>query len=84
MLKRYALGAFALATAVLSTAQSFTNASALLSNTASGAACVGVSDMDGDGLDDIIQLDDSKHVYVLYQNPDHTFVTLDYVVLFVL
>jgi hypothetical protein len=78
MLKRYALGAFALATAVLSTAQSFTNASAILSHNASGAACVGVSDMDSDGLDDIIQLDDSKHVYVLYQNPDHSFVTFDY------
>ena len=34
--------------------------------------------MDGDGLDDIIQLDMSTHVYVLYQNPDHTFVTFDY------
>ncbi len=78
MLKRYALGALTLATAVLSTAQTFTNASALLSHTASGAACVGVTDMDGDGLDDIIQLDMSTHVYVLYQNPDHTFVTYDY------
>jgi hypothetical protein len=56
----------------------FTNASANLSNTASSGSCIGVADMDGDGLDDIIQLDMSKHVYVLYQNPDHTFVTVDY------
>ena len=56
----------------------FTNQSGLLSNSASSGVCVGVTDMDGDGLDDIVQLDMSKHVYVLYQNPDHTFVTYDY------
>jgi hypothetical protein len=78
MLKRYALGIFSLAITLGAQAQVFTNASAVLSNNSSGAACVGVSDMDGDGLDDIIQLDDSKHVYVLYQNPDHSFVTFDY------
>ncbi len=56
----------------------FTNASAVLSNDGHAGACVGVADMDGDGLDDIIQLDMSRHVYVLYQNADHTFVTYDY------
>lgn len=56
----------------------FTNASALLSHEGHAGACVGVTDMDGDGLDDIVQLDFSKHVYVLYQNADHTFVTFDY------
>ncbi|MBP7408497.1 MAG: VCBS repeat-containing protein [Flavobacteriales bacterium] len=56
----------------------FTNASAVLSNEGHAGACVGVADMDGDGLDDIIQLDMSRHVYVLYQNADHTFVTYDY------
>ncbi|MEO8066515.1 MAG: FG-GAP-like repeat-containing protein [Flavobacteriales bacterium] len=56
----------------------FTNASASLSHEASSGACMSVCDMDGDGLDDIVQLDMSRHVYVLYQNPDHTFVTFDY------
>lgn len=56
----------------------FTDASANLSNVASGAACVAVADMDGDGRDDIIQLDMSNHVFILYQNADHSFVTYDY------
>lgn len=56
----------------------FTNQSSLLSHSASSGVCIGVTDMDGDGLDDIVQLDMSTHVYVLYQNPDHTFVTYDY------
>jgi len=56
----------------------FTDASSTLSHESSGAACVAVADMDGDGLDDIIQLDMSEHVYILYQNADHSFVTFDY------
>ena len=56
----------------------FTNASANLSHAGHAGACVAVVDMDGDGLDDIVQLDMSQHVYVLYQNPDHTFETYDY------
>lgn len=56
----------------------FINASATLSNEGHAGACVGVADMDGDGLDDIIQLDMSRHVYILYQNADHSFVTYDY------
>lgn len=56
----------------------FTDHSANLSHAASSGTCIGVTDMDGDGLDDIVQLDMSTHVYVLYQNPDHTFITYDY------
>ncbi len=56
----------------------FTNGSAALTNEGHAGACVGVTDMDGDGLDDIVQLDMSQHVYVLYQNADHSFVTFDY------
>lgn len=56
----------------------FTNASGALSNVAHSGTCIGVADMDGDGLDDIIQMDMSTHVYVLYQNPDHSFITYDY------
>jgi hypothetical protein len=72
-----ALFAFCTGTALLAQPV-FTNQSSLLSNNASSGVCVGVTDMDGDGLDDIVQLDMSTHVYVLYQNPDHTFVTYDY------
>lgn len=56
----------------------FTNASAMLSHNASSGGCMAVTDMDDDGLDDIVQLDMSTHVYVLYQNPDHSFVSFDY------
>lgn len=37
-----------------------------------------VTDMDGDGLDDVIQLDQGRHVYVLYQEQDGSFTTFDY------
>ena len=56
----------------------FTEATANLSHASHGAACVAVADMDGDGLDDIVQLDMSEHVYILYQNADHSFTTFDY------
>ncbi len=56
----------------------FSDASVNLGHDSHGAACVAVADMDGDGLDDVIQLDMSRHVYILYQNPDHSFVTFDY------
>ncbi len=56
----------------------FTNQSALLSHNANSGGCMAVVDMDLDGLDDIVQLHMSKHVYILYQNPDHSFTTYDY------
>lgn len=65
--------------ALAATAQPvFTDHSASLSHAASSGTCIGVADMDGDGLDDIVQMDMSTHVYVLYQNTDHTFTTFDY------
>lgn len=56
----------------------FTNGSAILSNTASSGGCMAVVDMDGDGLDDIVQLDGSRDVFVLYRNTDNSFTTYDY------
>ena len=56
----------------------FTDGSALLSHTAYSSGCMAVTDMDGDGLDDIVQLDQADHVYVLYQNTDGSFTTYDY------
>ncbi|MFT3884291.1 MAG: FG-GAP-like repeat-containing protein [Flavobacteriales bacterium] len=79
MMKQYATGALALALATGAVAQPvFTNASAALSHSASSGGCMAVTDMDGDGLDDIVQLDQSSHVYVLYQNANGTFTTFDY------
>ncbi|MBK9421989.1 MAG: VCBS repeat-containing protein [Flavobacteriales bacterium] len=56
----------------------FTDGSALLSHSATSSGCMAVTDMDGDGLDDIVQLDDADHVYVLYRNVDGSFTTYDY------
>jgi len=39
---------------------------------------MGVVDMNGDGLDDIAKLHDSKHFYVDYQNADGSFTLEDY------
>lgn len=78
MLKRYALGTLSLAIAVLSTAQTFTNATSSLPVTTASGGCVGVTDMDGDGLDDVATLDGSDQFRVFYQNPDGSFTDYDY------
>ncbi|MBP6311800.1 MAG: FG-GAP-like repeat-containing protein [Flavobacteriales bacterium] len=56
----------------------FTNMSNLLSNTTASGGCMGVVDMNGDGLDDIAKLHNSDHFYVDYQNADGTFTLVDY------
>ncbi len=56
----------------------FTNSSALLSNTTNSGGCMGVVDMNGDGLDDICKLDNSRVFMVDYQNPDGTFTLVNY------
>lgn len=56
----------------------FTNGTSLLGHAANSGGCMAVVDMDGDGLDDVVQLHMSKHVYVLYQEADGTFTTVDY------
>ncbi|HQW86428.1 MAG TPA: CRTAC1 family protein [Flavobacteriales bacterium] len=79
MVHRYASAAALLLSASGLIAQPvFTNQSTNLSHNASSGGCMAVVDMDFDGLDDIVQLDMSKHVYILYQNPDHSFTTIDY------
>lgn len=57
---------------------SFTNASNMLSNTTASGGCMGVVDMNGDGLDDIAKLHNSEHFYVDHQNADGTFTLVDY------
>ncbi len=57
---------------------SFTNATSLKSNTTNSGGCMGVVDMNGDGLDDLCILHDSKVFMVDYQNPDGSFTLVDY------
>ena len=54
-------------------AQTFTNASNLLPDTYNSGGCVGFADLDGDGYDDLIVLDQSNTLHTLYQTPAGTF-----------
>lgn len=49
-------------------AQTFSNASSQLPASYNSGGCVGVTDMDGDGLDDIIVLHNSRFLRVMYQS----------------
>jgi Secretion system C-terminal sorting domain/ASPIC and UnbV/Ig-like domain CHU_C associated/FG-GAP-like repeat len=73
MKKIYLLTASVLLSGVLATAQSFTNGTTLLGNDHNSGGCTGVVDMNDDGLDDIVILDQSTDLYVAYQQPDGTF-----------
>lgn len=77
-MRRLPLLSLLLAGSAVSAQPVFTNASGTLGHSASSGGCVAVADMDGDGLDDIIQFDDSRDAYVLYQNADHSFTMYDY------
>ncbi len=57
---------------------SFTNATNLKSSTTNSGGCMGVADMNGDGLDDMCILNNSRTFYVDYQNPDGTFSLVNY------
>ena len=59
-------------------AQTFTNGVSLLPSEYHSGGCVGFTDMDGDGFDDIIVLDESEMLHVLYQGPDGSFSDVDY------
>ena len=59
-------------------AQTFTNGASLLPAEYHSGGCVGFTDMDGDGFDDIIVLDESEMLHVLYQGPDGSFSDVDY------
>lgn len=56
----------------------FTEGTALLPHVANSGGCMAITDMDGDGRDDVIQLDQSTHVHVLYQEADGSFTAFDY------
>lgn len=59
-------------------AQSFSNASFQLPGSYNSGNCVGFTDMNNDGYDDIVVLDDSKTVKVLYQAGDGSLTEVDY------
>lgn len=57
---------------------SFTNSSNLLNLQFNSGGCVGVSDMNGDGLDDIVHMNESNRIMVEYQTPTGSFSLYDY------
>ncbi len=73
MKKIYLLLLVVWSTTVLS-AQTFTNSSNLLPTTYNSGGCTGVTDMNNDGLDDIVILDQSKNLNIAYQQANGTFV----------
>lgn len=79
MLQRYATScaAFVVITAV-SAQVTFTNNSSLLNGDLASGGCVGVCDMNGDGLDDIATLHNARQFIVEYQNPDGSFSRVEY------
>ena len=54
-------------------AQSFTNGNTALPTTYNSGGCVGFADLDGDGYDDLVILDQSRVLHTLYQTPNGTF-----------
>lgn len=55
--------------------QTFTRSTSLLPYAARSGGCTGVADMDGDGRDDIVILDQSRNLYVLYQGATGSFTS---------
>jgi hypothetical protein len=68
----------ALLVAGLSYGQSFTNASDDLPGDLHSGGCVGVTDMDMNGYDDVIVLHDSKELHILYQDEMGNFTDINY------
>ncbi|MEO0405607.1 MAG: VCBS repeat-containing protein, partial [Bacteroidota bacterium] len=66
-MKKFYLSALGVFACFLSFSQSFTNSNTLLPNDYNSGGCLGVVDMDNDGFDDIILLDNSNELKVLYQ-----------------
>lgn len=58
--------------------QTFSNGSGTLPDSYNSGNCVGFTDMDNDGLDDIVVLDQSKTVKILYQDASGGFTEVDY------
>jgi hypothetical protein len=70
--------AAAFLTAGVSAQLSFSNATIMLNQTFNSGGCIGIADMNGDGLDDIVHLNESRRAMIEYQNPDGSFTLYDY------
>jgi hypothetical protein len=78
-MKQITLGLGSMLLPLLSWGQiAFTNASSRMSGTTNSGGCIGVVDMNGDGLDDMAKLHNSRTVIVDYQNSDGSFTGVDY------
>lgn len=72
-MKKIYLSVIGVAIACLAGAQSFTNATSMLPANHNSGGCTGVVDMNNDGLDDIVILDQSKALKVAYQQTNGSF-----------
>ena len=79
MIKKLLLSSILLFPSIYFAQVTFTNATSNLvnPNLTSGVA-IGVCDMNGDGLDDIIRLDDARYLQIEYQNTNGVFTWLNY------
>lgn len=77
MKKMYSLSIAAMFFTMLAGAQTFSYSTVGGPNRNSGN-CGGVSDVNNDGLDDVVILDQSKNLFVAYQQNDGSFVTYGY------
>ena len=68
----------ALLVSAASLGQTFANQSSSLPDSYNSGNCVGFTDMNNDGFDDIVVLDQSKTVKVLYQDGAGAFTEVDY------
>lgn len=74
---RTALAVLTLAAFGALQAQTFTNTNVLLPQEYHSGGCVGFTDLDGDGYDDLVVLDQSNTLHTLYQTAQGTFNAYD-------
>ena len=72
MKKIYAISLF-FSIALLGSAQTFTMNTSLITTSYNSGGCTGVTDMNNDGLDDIVILDNSRDLSIAYQQADGSF-----------
>jgi len=77
-MKKIYLSLLSLVVAGSMSSQTFSNASSMLPVSTNSGGCTGVVDMDNNGLDDIVILDQSKNLKVAYQQLDGSFAVSDY------
>ncbi|MGB1075934.1 MAG: FG-GAP-like repeat-containing protein [Flavobacteriales bacterium] len=77
-MKNYFFASAFVVGAIFAQGQTFTNGNSALPGDYHSGNCVGFVDMDGDGFDDVVALDASKTVKVLYQIAPGIFEEVDY------